>query len=166
MQADDTTFRRARLNAHGYAHSGRGRLDSKRAQTPNTLCNTQSSRRATIGDTSIGPNGGRMRRNGFSIHSVRTYVHRIHFEYGEIWNHVEITRTSSAMRRSAMVHATSSLAKAPGLSRPTASPPSTPYSARNTQITSNPPTTMTTSVHQGALLGCPPLRTIRRSMGV
>ena len=63
------------------------------------------------------PTSGMTRRSGAIIHSVSTYDHRIHFEYGEIGSHDDSTRTSSASLRSENAHESSELREAPRVRR-------------------------------------------------
>ena len=81
MNPRDPVGRRTRLHSHGNADTGWRWLNSKRTQTrPMAPCSNESSRKATSGERSSGPNGGNIRRKGASIHSVSTYDQRIHFE--------------------------------------------------------------------------------------
>ena len=75
---------------------------------------SESTKYATIGETSIIPSGGMMSRSGRSSHSVRLNAQRTHGEYGAIWNHDYTTRTSSASCSSPNVHDTSSVASPRG----------------------------------------------------
>src|SRR5919109_4660503 len=109
----------------------------------------ERSRNATSGDTSSGPNSGSIRLSGANIHSVSTYDHRIHLEYGEILNHVEITRTISAIRRTAKVQEISITPNRPGLLTPQRNWRKNRPRNSSTVTRSSPPTTTTTSVHHG-----------------
>src|SRR5687767_11878754 len=102
-----------------------------------------------------------IRRRGASIHSVRTYDQRIQREYGDTWNHVEMTRTISAMRNTAKTQDTRSIPKRPGELNPHATWRKNLPRNSSKAISSRPPTTTTTSDHHGADAGCPPDRTIR-----
>src|SRR5262245_22919553 len=110
---------------------------------------------AMSGVMSIGPSVGTMRRNGASIHSVRTKDQRIQRENGEIWNQDETTRTMSAIRIRLNAHDASMTPSRVGLSSPHirfARNPPRNWSAVTSRM---PPTTTNTSVHQGALVGKP-----------